>query len=353
MAVDGRRDGTVQDVQFLVDLDPERLEGALRGVASGLGGTGGHHRTDLFDEFPGSGEGLLGASRHNPVGDAAGKLFFSPFPDDPDEVLFAVVVDDVGGGLAAARVHPHIQRRVEGVGEAALPFVQLKGRDAKVHEHTVDFGESQVREDVRDFVVDGVNKVDPVREGRQPLPRQGQCFLVAVDADQVKVFKTLEEGLGVTAHAERGVDDHRGLAAAPGSVEARGQQIDAPVLEDRYMALGRRLRLVGIRHAFVLPLSSLLVAALTQRSLVQIPIRAYPAPAWLRGSEPGQQPDGRLEISIKERCVLCVSGDSENPRDGVVGFREGGFLFGQVLTPSLGVPDLCPGSCANDGEFPA
>ncbi len=57
----------------------------------------------------------------------------------------------------------------------------------------------------------------------------------------------------------------------------------------------------------------------------------------------------------RSRNVVCwwISGGSENPRDGVVCFREGGFLFGQVLIPGLGVPDLCPGSCANDGEFPA
>ena len=46
-------------------------------------------------------------------------------PCGPDEVLFAVVVDDVGGGLAPARVHPHVQRSVERVGEAAFPLVEL------------------------------------------------------------------------------------------------------------------------------------------------------------------------------------------------------------------------------------
>jgi len=119
----------------------------------------------------------------------------------------------------------------------------------------VDFGEAQVVEDVRDFVVDGVNEVGPVLEGRQSGPGQRQGFLVAVDADQVKVREALQEGLGVSAHAERRVDHHGGLAAAQCGLDAGGQQIDAPVLEDRYMAFGRRLRLVGIRHAFVLSLA--------------------------------------------------------------------------------------------------
>ena len=145
--------------------------------------------------------------------------------------------------------------RVEGVGEAAFPLVQLERGYAEVHEDAVDLGEAEVLEDLGDFVVDGVNQVGPVGEGLQPLPRQGQGFLVAVDADQVQVREALQHGLGVAAHAQRGVDDHGGLAAAACRLESRGQQIDAPVLEDRYMAFGRRLRLVGVRHAFVLSLA--------------------------------------------------------------------------------------------------
>ncbi len=82
----------------------------------------------------------------------------------------------------------------------------------------MDFGEAEVLQDFGDFVVDGVDQVDPVGEGREPLPRQGQCFLVAVDADQVQVREALQHGLGVAAHAQGGVDDdgasRRGCVAA-------------------------------------------------------------------------------------------------------------------------------------------
>ena len=61
-----------------------------------------------------------------PVGDTAGELLLPPFPDDPDEVFLAVIVDDVGGRLAAAGVHPHVQRRVEGVREAAFALIELQ-----------------------------------------------------------------------------------------------------------------------------------------------------------------------------------------------------------------------------------
>jgi hypothetical protein len=70
--------------------------------------------------------------------------------------------------------------------------------------------------------------------------------------------------------------------------------MDAPVLEDRYMAFGRRLGLIV--HAFVLSFGGCPACFLSQ-----IPIRAYRLPAWLRGSEPGGLSDGRLEISFKKR----------------------------------------------------
>src|SRR6478672_347397 len=94
------------------------------------------------------------------------------------------------------------------------------------------------------------------------------------------------------------------------------------------------------------------------RLLRNVPWSKSPSAPTLRrpGSGEVSQDNNRMGgWRFRSRNVVCcwVSGGSENPRDGVVGFREGGFLFGQVLIPGLGVPDLCPGSCANDGEFPA
>jgi hypothetical protein len=76
------------------------------------------------------------------------------------------------------------------------------------------------------------------------------------------------------------------------------------------MAFGRGLG-VWVSHACVLSLSGASGCSLRCRAyrfLIQIPIRAYPASAWLRGSEPGEQPDGRLEISIKKHGLLVIAG---------------------------------------------
>ena len=49
-----------------------------------------------------------------------------------------VGVDDVGRGEPGRRVHPHVQRRVLGVGEAALGLVELQRGDAEVEQDRLD-----------------------------------------------------------------------------------------------------------------------------------------------------------------------------------------------------------------------
>jgi len=114
----------------------------------------------------------------------------------------------------------------------------------------VDLCHAQVFEDLGDFVVDGVNQVSPGSEGRQPFPGQGQGFLVTVDADQMQIREALQHGFGVAAHAERRINGDRGFAPEACGFKTGGQQINAPVLQDRHVAFGRWLRV--ITHAFVL-----------------------------------------------------------------------------------------------------
>lgn len=116
----------------------------------------------------------------------------------------------------------------------------------------MDFDNAKIPEDIRDLIVNSVDQVGPVREALQTLPGEGQRLFVAIDPDQVEVRKPLEQGFGVAAHSQGCVDDHGRLAPLACSFNSRGQQIDAPVLEDRYMAFGRGFWLVGIAHTFVL-----------------------------------------------------------------------------------------------------
>ena len=69
---------------------------------------------------------------------------------------------------------------------------------------------------------------DAVAERREPLPRDPQRVLVAVEADEVDAGEALEERLGVTAHAEGRVDEDGTLR-----VEGGCEQLDAAVEEHR------------------------------------------------------------------------------------------------------------------------
>ncbi len=52
------------------------------------------------------------------------------------------VLEDLGGGSCRSRclVHPHVERGVLGVGEAAVGLVELHGGDAEVEQHALDAG---------------------------------------------------------------------------------------------------------------------------------------------------------------------------------------------------------------------
>ena len=63
---------------------------------------------------------------------------------------------------------------------------------------------------------------------REPLARDAQRVRVAVEADQADAREALEERLGVTAHAERRVDEDRAVA-----LERGREQLDAAVEQDR------------------------------------------------------------------------------------------------------------------------
>ena len=130
----------------------------------------------------------------------------------------------VGPGGA---VHPHVERRVLGVGEAALADVELHRGDTEVEEHGVDGVEAEVVEHVGELVVDRVHGGEPVTEAGQPVTGQVEGGGVAVDADHPGQLEPGQHGLGVAAQAEGRVDHDRARV-----LEGRRQQRHDPVEED-------------------------------------------------------------------------------------------------------------------------
>jgi hypothetical protein len=184
---------------------------------------------------------------HDRPGDPGCEPLLAVLAQDPHEVALVVGVEDVGRRDAARLVHPHVQRRVLGVGEAALRLVELQRRHPEVHEDALDGAVRVLVDDVGDLVVHGVHRHEPVAEPLETRRGQGERLEVAVDAEDPGGGHLLEHGLGVAAHPERAVHQDAARCGQRG-----GQQVDAPLHQDGQVPVLRGPFVVGA-HGFPLP----------------------------------------------------------------------------------------------------
>ena len=133
-------------------------------VRSGNGGL------DHPDQPGRGGERLLLALANDGGGDASGEAFLAVGLEDAGELAVRVRVEHLGRGDAGRLVHPHVERRVVAVGEAALRFVELERGDAEVEQDAVCDTVGVLGDDVGDLVVDGVDTEEAVTEAGQPTP---------------------------------------------------------------------------------------------------------------------------------------------------------------------------------------
>ena len=226
-SIQGVRHSAAQDLELLVDLDAQRLEGLLGRVALLVQGRRWLGGPDDLHELPGGRQLPLLARLHDPAGDALGEALLAPVAQDPPQVLLRVLHDDVPGRELGRGVHAHVQRSVIGVGEAAFALVELHGGDAEVEEDAVGGLEAGLGEGVLDLVVGGVDREEAIGPRLQAAPGQAQGLGVAVDAHQADVREAAQDGFAVPAHAERGVDDDGG-----GALQGGGQQVQAGFEQD-------------------------------------------------------------------------------------------------------------------------
>jgi hypothetical protein len=223
----GQRAG--QHTELVVDLDAQGLERPLGGVAPGAPGGGRDGVADQLGQPGGAGERLPGPLPLDGGGDPAGEALLAVDPEHPGQVAAGVGVHDVGRGAGAAGVHPHVQRGVGGVAEAAGRPVQLQRGDAEVEQHPLHLRDAQVGQHVGELVEDGGHQGRPVAAagGREPGGGLGAGVGVAVQADQSQPRVGTQQGQRVTGQAEGAVDEDGAVG-----VEGGGQQLGHPVEED-------------------------------------------------------------------------------------------------------------------------
>jgi hypothetical protein len=196
-------------------------------VAAGEAGGSRDRGRDRIDELERRGEV---APAYDLARDAVGVALLAEVAQQAGELPRLPGVDDLGGGQLLRRVHAHVERRVVGVGEAALARVHLHGGHAEVE---VDQVRLQVllQEPVEAGGEVGAHEARAARHVRRQLGEGGFRERVAVDADQqAGRAEPPRDEAGVAGGADGAVD--RDLA------RLRIERLDQLAGEDRDVGAG-------------------------------------------------------------------------------------------------------------------
>ena len=388
----GGGDGALEHAELVVDLDAQRLEGPLGRVARA--GALHLHRDRLaheLDEAGGHGPGGDIALGDDPLSDAAGEALIAVLAQHASEVLDRVGVQDVSRGHAGRRIHAHVERGVDRIGEAARGLVELHRGDAEVKEDPLHRSDAEIGEHLGHRVVDGVHERDAIRPCGEALPRDLQGGGVAVESDESAGGDGVEDGGAVTAEAEGGVDeDGTGLSESGskegnntvphhGHVHGTGHR-SAPASRDRcgqsHSQAGDDTGTHGqdsttcCRHR---DLACRLHPA--PSALVDVENRGHCRPFVVRcagrcvlRSCPACIPSGQVPPRVGSGGGVRGTGEvvsrtfhagggltrrrwSENSRDHLLADRgERILLAGQVLLPRVGIPDFARRAIADDDD---
>src|SRR5690242_18543872 len=131
------RQRALDRAELVVHLDAERLEHPLRRVPLAEAGGRRHRVLDDFDEIAGALERLLLPAPHDRTRDLPRVALFPVALEDVREVALVGLVHELPRRVLGARIHAHVERRVDGVRETALGTVELHRRDTEVEEHHV------------------------------------------------------------------------------------------------------------------------------------------------------------------------------------------------------------------------
>ena len=146
-------------------------------------GRGGHGGLDDVDELLGRLKlGLVAAARDG-AGDRAGVALLTVLAQQAGEAPLVPGVDDVGRRQVLVGVHAHVERRVVGVGEAAVPRVDLQRRHAEVQDDDVG-AHALVDECLQPLGERRALEPRLARDIRRELGEVLRGGRVAVDADQ-------------------------------------------------------------------------------------------------------------------------------------------------------------------------
>ena len=126
--------------------------------------------------------------------------------DDVGQLVVRAAVDELERGLAALRIHPHVDGPLATEAHAAIGVVELGRADSEIGHQPVDLRDAAIGELLEHAREGGMDEAHAVGDGGQAGLGGGDGAPVAVDGDDARLRFGLEQGDGVAAAAEGRVD---------------------------------------------------------------------------------------------------------------------------------------------------
>ena len=158
--------------------------------------------------------------------------------------------DQIGGRVAAASVHAHVERLVALKTEATAGPVELQRRDAEIGERAVDERHAAIVEHGVDRAVIGVHELDAIAPRRERFARASASASASRSRPMTRVAPRFQERARVAAEADRAVDEDAAALGLQMLQHFGGQDRDVAVSNAE---LRKRARVVvGVRLALQL-----------------------------------------------------------------------------------------------------
>jgi hypothetical protein len=213
---------------FIIHGNSQRLKHACRHVTA----SAGRHRHGSFDCLSQFTRGL-GTTRQDRFRDRPSEPVLSIGAKQAYQFVLIDVGEELRRSFALGRIHSHVERRVHPEGEPPTRFVKLMRRDAEVHQHPHHraVGEKVIilRDDTGQLGEGGCDDTGTIPKTGEATSGLVTRLRVAIDTQHAQRRGCVEEGGGVTAASQGGVDHHSGSHS--------GKQLDDLPLEHWYVKI--------------------------------------------------------------------------------------------------------------------
>ena len=166
-----------------------------------------HGAFDDAGEPVGHFDRLLAARSDDSTSDHARARLLAIFKDEIGKIRFVIFIDQRRGARPLLGIEPHVERRGEAKGKAAFRLIELKRREAEIHQDTVDSTETSTaseRLEVAEVATSGLESTG-MSQGQRRCPYDG--VRVRIDRQHLSSGSGLfQQDTSVSATAEGRVD---------------------------------------------------------------------------------------------------------------------------------------------------